>query len=414
MNVLSAFVEKTYFYPLNHLSSGDNGHVFFQARGNGFFPLIRNGDILHIQQIGGSALQIGGLALVQRPPGVFALRLILQKTPYDERPAVKTEGVVLNENEETITGERLFGRITAIDREGHTKRCDHRLARVSHVIYFGTRPLVMIFLFIRKILLLFHPKFFVRDPESSLRCVAEKYNDAQEVLHYAQWAFEGLDEEERLLVEQFMGRRRKVLNIGCGAGREAFALAEQGFEVVGIDVASGMIAEAKHHAQTFGKNVQFEVRSGTALDYPSNSFDCVLISAGVYSHIPTRQLRIDMLKKINDLLTPNGILFFSVLYRTGSFFSRISLYDAFRSIARPLLKKRLHSEPGDIIVRHVSPVGTSSKFCYLHLFKEGGEVLEELSSAGLDGFEDEKSSFWIVRPLEEANNQRTILHEVAG
>jgi SAM-dependent methyltransferase len=244
--------------------------------------------------------------------------------------------------------------------------------------------------------------------------VAEKYSDPKEVLLYSQMASEGLDEDERLLLDQFMRRKGRVLNVGCGAGREAFALAEAGFEVVGIDVAPGMIAEAKRHAQTSGINIHFAVKDATALDYPPNSFNYVLFSASVYSHIPTRKLRIDTLRRISDLLTPNGILFFSVQYKGSTLLPRVSLYDAFRNFAKPILKNRIHSEPGDVLVPYVSPVGTPSKLCYFHLFKDAGEVLEELSSANVDGFEDEKSSYWIVRPLKEGNNQGRIFREVTG
>ena len=414
MGLLSALVEKTYFYPLNHRRAGDIEGLYFRARGDGFYPLIKDGDILHIQHMGGSALEVGDLALVERPGGAFALRLVLRKTPCDEWRAVETEGAVLNENEGVLGGERLFGRIATIDRGGGTKRSGDRLARLSHTIYFGARPLIMIFLFTRKILSLFHPKFFVRDPESSLSCVAQKFNEDEAVLYYSQRAFEGLDEHEQHLVEQFMGQRGRVLNIGCGTGREAFALAELGFEVVGIDVAPQMIAAARRHALSDGKNIRFEVKSATDLDYSPHSFDYVFISEGVYSLIPTRDLRIDVLKKIGELLTPNGTLFLSALYGRNSVLSRVFLYSVFRRIAKPFWKKRLHSEPGDILVRYVFPLGTASKLCYLHLFKEAGEVLEEVSSAGLEGFEDKQSGYWIVRPMSDGNNQGPILREAAG
>ena len=401
MGLLSAFVEKTYFYPLNHRPAGDTEDLCFQARGNCFYPLIKDGDILHIQHMGGSALQIGDLALVKRPRGVFALQLVLRKTPCDERPAVKTEGVMLHASEEAASEERLFGRIAAIDRERGTKRCNHRLARLSHMIYFGARPWIMIFLCIRKILSLFHPRFFVGDPESSLRCVAEKFNEDDEVVYHSQRAFEGLDEHEQYLVEQFMRRRGKVLNIGCGAGREAFAFAELGFEIVGIDFAPQMIAAARRHAPSDGKSIRFEVKSATDLDYPPDSFNYVFMGGGVYSLIPTRELRIDTLKKIGELLTPNGTLFFSAFYRRGSVLSRVSLYSAFRRVGKLFLKGRLHAEPGDILVRYVSPVGRPSNLCFLHLFKDAGEVLEEVSSAGLEGFEDKESGYWVVKPCRE-------------
>jgi SAM-dependent methyltransferase len=406
MGLLSALIEKTYFYPLNHRCADDSETVRVQARGDGLYPLLRDGDILVVQQASQTDLQVGDLALLQHPSGEIALRFVLRKAR--EKAYVKAERNRLNGDE------RLVGRIGAIDREGQRKTCDDRLARLAHVMYFSARPLIRVLLIVKRILSLLHPRFFVRGPESSLRCVAEKFDDAEEVLYYSQRVFEGLDEQEQLLVEQLMSDRGRVLNIGCGAGREAFTLAQLGFDVVGVDIAPHMIAEAKRHAQTLGKHIHFDVKSATDLDYPSNSFDYVLITAGVYSHIPTRQLRIDMLGKIIDLLTPNGILFFLVLYRTSSFFSRISLYDAFRSIAKPLLNRRLHSEPGDVLVRYVSPVGTPSKLCYVHFFKDSSEVLEEIALAGFDGFEDEKSGYWIVRPLREGNSQGTVPREVAA
>ncbi len=400
MGRIPTLIEKTYFYPLNHRCADDSETVRVQARGNGLYPMIKDGDILVVQQVSQTDLQVGDLALLQRPSGEIALQFVMRKA---------REKAYVNAGRNRLNGdERLVRRIGAIDREGQRKTCDDRLARLAHVMYFSTRPLIRVLLIVKRILSLLHPKFFVGNPASSLRCVAEKFNDAEEVLHYSQRVFEGLDEQERLLVEQLMSDRGRVLNIGCGAGREAFALAELGFDVVGIDIAPHMIAEAKRHAQTSGMTVNFEIKDATALDLPPNSFDYVLLSAGVYSHIPTRQLRIDMLKKINDLLTPNGSIFFSVLYRTGSSFSRISLYDAFRRLARPILKQRLHSEPGDILVRYVSPVGTATKLCYVHFFKDPSEVLEEIALAGLDGFEDGKSGYWIVRPRSEA-----ILREVA-
>ncbi len=395
MGRLPTLIENTYFFPLKHRRAADPGDRYFQARGDGLYPLTKDGDILRIQQTPVTDLHAGDLTLFERPSGQLAVHVVLTK-----RNRVNGGGG-------QVKPARLVGRVAAIERGGRTRRCDGRFARLAHINYFIARPLIRILLIVRRILLIIAPRFFVRDPESSLRFVAEKFNDAEEVLHYSQRTFEGLDAQERLLVEQFMGCSGRVLDIGCGAGREAFALAELGLDVVGIDVAPDMIAEAKRHAQTFRETIQFEVRSATALNYPSSSFDYVLISAGVYSHIPTRQLRIDMLRKINDLLTPDGIFFFSVLYRKHSL-SRISIYDAFRKITKPILNERLHSEPGDALVRYVSPVGTPSKLCYVHFFKDPSEVLEEIALAGLDGFEDEKSGYWIVRPRSEA-----ILREVA-
>ena len=392
MNGITGLLEKTYFYPVNHGESGDTGHLFLHSRGDGLCPLIRDGDILHIQATSFD-LPVGDLTLVESQSGQLSVHLVLTRMTGQngaERPSEPA---------------RLVGRIAAINRNGQTKRCDDRFARLSHVTYFFVRPFILFFLVMRKILSLFQPKFFVKDPESSLRTVAQKFNEEEEVLHHSQRAFEGLDEQEQHFVEQFMRRRGRVLIIGCGAGREAFALAELGCEVVGIDVAPRMIEAASRLAASRGKNICFEVKCATNLDYPPHSFDNVFMSEGVYCLIPTRDVRIDVLRNVGKLLAPDGTLLFSAFYRRAAVLSRVFLYSVFRTIAKRFLNRRLQSEPGDTLVRYVSPASKASKLCYMHLFTDADEVWKEVSSAGLDGFEDKQSGYWVVRPLKEGNVQ---------
>ncbi len=400
MNGITGLLEKTYFYPVNHVDSGDVGHLLFHTQGDGLYPLIRDGDILHIHATS-SNLHVGDLALLESQSGQLCIHLVLAGMMGQngaERPSEPA---------------RLVGRIAAIGRNGQTKRCNDRLARLAHITYFVIRPFILFFLVTRKIFSLFQPRFFVKDVESSLRTVAQKFNEEEEVFHHAQWAFDGLDEPEQHLVEQYMQRRGRVLNIGCGAGREAFALGELGFEVVGVDVAPRMIEAASRLAASRGQDIRFEVKSGTNLDYLPHSFDYVFMAEGVYSLIPTRDLRIDVLRNIGKLVTPKGTLLFSALYRRTAVLSRVSLYSVFRRIAKRFLDRRLHSEPGDTLVRYVSPASKASTLCYVHLFTDGGEVWEEVSSAGLDGFEDKQNGYWVVRPLKAGNVQSGI-GEVAG
>jgi SAM-dependent methyltransferase len=51
----------------------------------------------------------------------------------------------------------------------------------------------------------------------------------------------------------------RVLDVACGTGMHAIALAERGFEVVGTDASRGMIEESRANAATAGVSARFEV-----------------------------------------------------------------------------------------------------------------------------------------------------------
>jgi ubiquinone/menaquinone biosynthesis C-methylase UbiE len=73
----------------------------------------------------------------------------------------------------------------------------------------------------------------------------------------------------------------RVLDLGTGTGVVAIALAERypGAEIVGIDISSGMIEEARRKlpAELAGR-VRFEVGDASALDCSDGDFDVVVLS----------------------------------------------------------------------------------------------------------------------------------------
>jgi 2-polyprenyl-3-methyl-5-hydroxy-6-metoxy-1,4-benzoquinol methylase len=91
----------------------------------------------------------------------------------------------------------------------------------------------------------------------------------------------------------------KVLDIGCGSGRDALSLARRGYQVTAIDPSNKMLALAQ--AKNNHKNILWlNDCLPNLLALNKNTYDFVLMSA-VWMHIDPYEREIS-LKRISDLL----------------------------------------------------------------------------------------------------------------
>ncbi len=72
----------------------------------------------------------------------------------------------------------------------------------------------------------------------------------------------------------------KVLDVACGAGSTAIPAARFGADVIGVDIAPNLVAEARENAKSEGLNCRFEEGDAEALDFDDGSFDSVITMFG--------------------------------------------------------------------------------------------------------------------------------------
>jgi SAM-dependent methyltransferase len=82
---------------------------------------------------------------------------------------------------------------------------------------------------------------------------------------YLRYSFtKGTDQEVAFLVERLgLDRGQRLLDVGCGPGRHAYALAERGIEVVGVDISQRFVDIAAEGAPPGATFVRADARALT-------------------------------------------------------------------------------------------------------------------------------------------------------
>ena len=86
----------------------------------------------------------------------------------------------------------------------------------------------------------------------------------------------GAREELMSLLESGRIKPCRAIDLGCGTGANAIYLAQQGFDMTGVDYAAGAIEKARARATEAGVQVNFIVDDLTNLRHVSGRFDFLL------------------------------------------------------------------------------------------------------------------------------------------
>jgi 2-polyprenyl-3-methyl-5-hydroxy-6-metoxy-1,4-benzoquinol methylase len=100
---------------------------------------------------------------------------------------------------------------------------------------------------------------------------------------------------------------RNILDLGCGQGRNALALARLGYSVVGVDLSKVGIDQM----MTTAKKENLDVKGiiGDINRFPiSNKYDIILLDSMLHFYKKDREKEISLLKKLMKEVKTNGLL----------------------------------------------------------------------------------------------------------
>ena len=96
----------------------------------------------------------------------------------------------------------------------------------------------------------------------------------------------------------------KILDVGTGTGKQAFAFAKKGHEVIGIDLSETMLSVADKNNKY--ESVKFTVADAAKLPFESDSFDVSCASFALHDMLST--IREEALKEMVRVTKPKGMI----------------------------------------------------------------------------------------------------------
>ena len=234
---------------------------------------------------------------------------------------------------------------------------------------FIAQTLVRVGQFVRSLALM------VMRPDDLVEFGRRGYSEPRSV---ESWASErlvdpGLSDNEKELVESLPLKQGDLLVLGVGGGREAIPLARMGFRVTGVDFVPALICRAEENARRHGVALTGVVGEISGIDFPAESFDVIMLSAAMYSCIPTRKRRLGMLDRIRRALKPGG--YFLCQFHWDPIYRPDAKAEILRKAAAVLTLGNLGHERGDMLWGYVE---------FIHAFMSEKELRQEFGDGGFE------------------------------
>jgi ubiquinone/menaquinone biosynthesis methyltransferase len=166
--------------------------------------------------------------------------------------------------------------------------------------------------------------------------IADRYDFITRFLSY------GLDRrwKRRLVSLAHAAPGARALDLACGTGDLAFAMASRGARVVGLDVTHRMVQLAAAKRMSHGPSVTFVTGDMMALPFPDGMFDAITTGYGI-RNVPEI---VPAIAEMYRVLKPGGVLLSLDFNRPQNALVR-AVYLAYLTIVGSALGALLHRDP---------------------------------------------------------------------
>jgi SAM-dependent methyltransferase len=143
-------------------------------------------------------------------------------------------------------------------------------------------------------------------------------------------------------------RNKRILDAGCGNGRNAVYLAKRGCEITAVDFAEAALTETQTRANAMGVQNRVSVEKvdlSAAVPYAMNAFDFVL-DAYTFCHFLDNALATTFWREMSRVVRSDGYLMSIAFSTDDSYYAQLRSKDKSEIVFDPTnrISKRLYEE----------------------------------------------------------------------